>query len=85
MVCFAIFGRLLGFGGKQFSRENVPEMTGGQRAILGGRACPEGVLKGNRGKLRLVSVRVRAWCVLRFSGVFRVLAENSFHGRMRLK
>jgi len=27
MVCFAIFGRFLGFGGKRFSRENVPEMT----------------------------------------------------------
>jgi len=27
-------------------------------------------------------VRVRAWCVLRFSGVFWVLAENGFHGRM---
>jgi len=35
--------------------------------------------------LRLVLVRVRAWCVLRFSGVFWVLAENGFHGRMRLK
>jgi len=31
--------------------------------------------------LRLVLVRVRAWCVLRFSGVFWVLAENGFHGR----
>jgi hypothetical protein len=27
LVCFAIFGRFLGFGGKRFSRENVPEMT----------------------------------------------------------
>jgi len=26
-VGFAIFGRFLGFGGKRFSRENVPEMT----------------------------------------------------------
>jgi hypothetical protein len=26
-VCFAIFGRFLGFGGKRFSRENVPERT----------------------------------------------------------
>jgi len=26
-------------------------------------------------------VRVRAWCVLRFSGVFWVMAENGFHGR----
>jgi hypothetical protein len=26
-VCFAIFGRFLSFGGKRFSRENVPEMT----------------------------------------------------------
>jgi len=26
-VCFAIFGRFSDFGGKQFSRENVPEMT----------------------------------------------------------
>jgi len=26
-VCFAIFGGFLGFGGKRFSRENVPEMT----------------------------------------------------------
>jgi hypothetical protein len=44
-----------------------------------------GVLKGTEGKLRLVLVRVRAWCVLRFSGVFWVLAENGFHGRMCLK
>jgi hypothetical protein len=29
-------------------------------------------------------VRVRAWCVLRFSGVFWVLAETGFHGRMCL-
>jgi hypothetical protein len=27
LVCFAILGRFLGFGGKRFSRENVPEMT----------------------------------------------------------
>jgi len=27
LVCFAIFGRFLGFGGKRFSRGNVPEMT----------------------------------------------------------
>jgi hypothetical protein len=26
-VCFAIFGRFLGFDGKRFSRENLPEMT----------------------------------------------------------
>jgi len=26
-VCFAIFGRFLGFGRKRFSREKVPEMT----------------------------------------------------------
>ena len=37
-----------------------------------------GVLKGSWLKLRLVLVRVRAWCVLRFSGVFWVLAENGF-------
>jgi hypothetical protein len=28
LVGFAIFGRFLGFGGKRFLRENVPEMTG---------------------------------------------------------
>ena len=33
----------------------------------------------------LVLVRLRAWCVLRFSGDFWVLAENGFHGRMCLK
>ena len=27
LVGFAIFGRFLGFGGKRFSRENVPERT----------------------------------------------------------
>ena len=27
LACFAIFGRFLRFGGKRFSRENVPEMT----------------------------------------------------------
>jgi len=27
LVCVAIFGRFSGFGGKQFSRENVPERT----------------------------------------------------------
>jgi len=27
LVCFAIFGRFLGFGGKLFSRENATEMT----------------------------------------------------------
>ena len=27
LVCFAIFGCFSGFGGKRFSRENVPEMT----------------------------------------------------------
>jgi hypothetical protein len=27
LVCFAIVGRFLGFGGKRFSRKNMPEMT----------------------------------------------------------
>jgi len=27
LVGFAILGRFWGFGGKRFSRENVPEMT----------------------------------------------------------
>jgi hypothetical protein len=44
--------------------------TGGQSALLGGRACPEvAFLRELKGNLRLVLVRARAWCVLRFSGV----------------
>jgi len=64
----------------------VPEITGGQSTLLGGRACPEvAFLRELKGNLRIVLVRVRAWCVLRFSGVFWVLAENGFHGRMCLE
>ena len=41
----------MGFGRDQFSREFETEITGGQCALLGGRACPEVAflreLKGN--------------------------------------
>ena len=64
----------------------VTEITGGQSTLLGGRACPEvASLREFDLNLRIVLVRSCAWWVLRFSGVFGVLAENGFHGRMCLK
>jgi len=67
----------VGFSREQFSRENVPEMTGGQSALLGGRACPEVAFLR---ELREIASRFGKgsclMCVLRFSGVFCVSAEN---------
>jgi len=60
----------------------VPEITGGQSTLLGGRACPEvASLREFDLNLRIVLVRSCAWWVLRFSGVFWRFGKISFHGR----
>jgi hypothetical protein len=67
----------VGFGRDQFSREFETEITGGQSALLGGRACPEVAF------LRESASRFgKVLCLVFFAIFGRVSAENGFRGSL---
>ena len=64
----------------------MPEITGGQSALLGGRACPEVAFLREFEEIAYRFGKGSCLvCFAIFGRFFGFLAENGFHGRMCLK